>query len=312
MAETRTIAVFGATGAQGGSLVKALVAGGEFKIRALTRNVDSEKAKAIAALSSEIELVQADLDDVASIEKAFAGCYGAYVVTNWWEHMDGPREITQIENAVAAAKTTDLKHVVISTFEDTRKVVTNKDGYKIFDEKYIVPHLDSKGEHNEKFQAEIPSTLFFTSFYYENYIMFGMGPKKHSDDSPYAITMPMGDSKLVMVSVEDIGKMAAAIFSDSSLIGKSVYVSSDQLTVKEIADEFGKLMGEDVVYNAVPPSVYASFGFPGAEELANMFKVYDEYAEHFTSNRNLEDVKKVFEPKPFAVWLEENKAAFTS
>lgn len=310
MTEQRTIAVFGATGAQGGSLVKALLAGGEFKIRALTRNTESEKAKAIAALSSDIELMQADLDDVASIEKAFSGCHGAYVVTNYWEHMDAAREVTQFENATAAAKSADLKHVVLSTFECSREIIKNKDEYKVFNDKYFVPHFDGKGEHSERLQAEIPSTLFYTSFYYENFIAFGMGPKKMSVDAPYGVTMPMGESKLTMVSVEDIGKMAAAIFSDASLIGKSVYVASDHLTVKEIADEFGKVMEEEVVYNAVPVDVYAGFGFPGAEELANMFKFYDEYADHFTSTRDLDEVKKLIEPKPFSVWLEENKAAF--
>ena len=111
MADKKIIAVIGATGAQGGSLVRAIIAdkGGSFAARAITRNVDSEKAKALAAAG--VEVVKADIDDQKSLERAFAGAYGAFCVTNFWEHFSPERELTQAGNMARAAKAAGVQHV---------------------------------------------------------------------------------------------------------------------------------------------------------------------------------------------------------
>jgi hypothetical protein len=119
---------------------------------------------------------------------------------------------------------------------------------------------------------------FLTSFYYENFINFGMGPKAHGD-GPKSITFPIADSKMCINAVEDIGKFGAKIFEDESLIGKQVGVQSSALTGNEIAAVFEDVLGEKVVYNSVPRDVYAGFGFPGAEDLANMFQFFHEDAK---------------------------------
>ena len=121
MADKKIIAVVGATGAQGGGLVRAILAdrNGEFRVRALTRNPDSDKARALAAAGAE--LVRADLDDQASLERAFAGAHGVFALTNFWEHFSPEKELAQAGNQARAAKAAGVHHVIWSTLEDTRR-----------------------------------------------------------------------------------------------------------------------------------------------------------------------------------------------
>ena len=120
MSETKIIAVVGATGAQGGGLVRAIQAdpNGGFRARALTRSVDSDKAKALADLGAEV--VAADVDDLESIKQAFEGAYGAYCVTFFWEHFSPDKEMAQAQSMAQAAKDAGLQHLIWSTLEDTR------------------------------------------------------------------------------------------------------------------------------------------------------------------------------------------------
>ena len=117
------IAVFGATGAQGGGLVRAILADPQrrFRVRAISRNPASDKARALAALGAEI--CQADADDAASLGAAFAGAHGAYCVTNFWEHFSTARELAQAGAMAQAARAAGVRHVVWSTLEDTRRLV---------------------------------------------------------------------------------------------------------------------------------------------------------------------------------------------
>ncbi|MCH7516853.1 MAG: NmrA family NAD(P)-binding protein, partial [Bacteroidetes bacterium] len=123
MADKKVIAVLGATGAQGGGLVRAILAdkSGDFTARALTRNVNSDKAKALADMGAEV--VAADIDDYESLKKAFAGAYGVYGVTFFWEHFSPEKETAQAASIAKAAKENNVQHVIWSTLEDTRKWV---------------------------------------------------------------------------------------------------------------------------------------------------------------------------------------------
>lgn len=323
--EQKTIAIMGATGAQGGATVRAFAALKEsgntntlFKIRAITRNPDSEKAVAIR--DSVDEIVQANADDVESMTSALEGCYGAFLVSNFWDDMNVDHEMQILRNLKEAVKKAGVKHVVLSTLEDVRDFVDKKDGaskdtWKVLNEEHgmYVPHFDGKGAVTKEFQGEnLPVTYLYTTFYMENFIYFGMGPSRQSDSDPYAVTFPMGKEKLSMVTTADIGKMACAIFQDSSLIGKSVGVQSEALTCDEIAATFEKVCGQKVVYNAVPWDVYASFGFPGADDLANMFRFYEEDAEEFLALRNVSDEmkEKMGGVTSFEQFVIDNKAAF--
>src|SRR6201982_943723 len=193
---TKFIAVTGATGAQGGGLVRAILddpAGG-FKARAITRNPDSDAARALA--SQGIEVVQADLDDEASLTRAFAGAHGAFCVTNFWEHFSPEREKAQAENLARAARSAGVAHAIWSTLEDVRSYVPlGDDRIPTLTGGYKVPHMDAKGEANEFFRrAGVPTTYLYTSFYWDNMISFGMGPVR-GEDGTLGITLPLDDAK---------------------------------------------------------------------------------------------------------------------
>ncbi|MFA5805980.1 MAG: NmrA/HSCARG family protein [Melioribacteraceae bacterium] len=310
MADKKVIAVLGATGAQGGGLIRAILndKSGEFTARALTRDVNSDKAKALKDLGAE--LVAADIDNYESIKSAFNGTYGAYAVTFFWEHFSPEKEASQARSIARAAKETGLKHVIWSTLEDTRNWVPLDDNrMPTLGDKYKVPHFDSKGESNKLFTEQgVPVTFLLTSFYWDNFIYFGMGPKK-GPDGKLALTIPMGDKKLPGIAAVDIGKCAYGIFKKGNeFIGKTVGISGGHLTGKQMADTFTKELGQEVVYNSVSFDMYRSFGFPGAEDLGNMFQFKHDFENYFTGARNLEFSKSLNPSlKSFDDWLKENK-----
>ena len=309
MADTRTIAVIGATGAQGGGLVRAILNDAEsgFSVRALTRNVNSDKAKALAELGAEV--VAADVDDVESLNRAFEGAYAAYCVTFFWEHFSPEKEHAQAAGMAEAAKQAGLRHVIWSTLEDTRLwVPLDDDRMPTLMEKYKVPHFDSKGEANHLFTDQgLPVTFLLTSFYWDNFIHFGMGPKKGSDGK-LALTLPLDDKKLPGMAAEDIGKCAYGIFKNGGEhIGKTVAIAAEHLTGAEMAAALSKALGQEVAYNAVSPEVYRGFGFPGAEDLGNMFQFFCDFEEEVCGVRNPE-IAKALNPElqTFEDWLSEN------
>src|SRR6266480_5012291 len=210
-ADKKIIAVIGATGAQGGGLARAILndKNGSFIARAITRNPNSEKAKALADAGAEV--VAADLDDVKSLKKAFKDAYGAFCMTNFWEHLKPEKELAQARNRAQAAKDAGVRHVIWSTLEDTRKSIPlSDDRMPTLMGKYKVPHFDAKGEADSIFtELGVPTTFLVASFYWENFIQ--SGPKK-GPDGKLAITLPMGTKKLAGIASEDIGKVAYAIF----------------------------------------------------------------------------------------------------
>ena len=124
---TKIIAVIGATGAQGGGLVRAILEdpGGGFAVRAITRDVNSPKAKELARLGAEV--LAANIDDAASVERAFRGAYGAFLVTFFWDHFSPEKELDEARIMAGAAKRAGVQHVIWSTLEDTRKWVPLSD-----------------------------------------------------------------------------------------------------------------------------------------------------------------------------------------
>ncbi len=289
MAGKKIIAVVGATGAQGGGLVRAIMAdrGGDFTARALTRDPKSDSAKALAKLGAEV--VKADVDDVASLKKAFAGAHGAFCVTFFWAHFSPEKEVAHARNMAEAAKAAGVKHVIWSTLEDTRKWVPLSDSrMPTLQEKYKVPHFDGKGEADQIFtDLGVPTTFLLTSFYWDNMIYFGLGPKKGPDGS-IALTMPMGDKKLPGIAAEDIGKCAYGIFKKGrEYIGKTVGIAGQHLTGAQMAASLTKALGKNVRYNDVDPEVYRGFGFPGADDLGNMFQFKRDFEKDFCAARDL-------------------------
>lgn len=308
MSEKKIIAVVGATGAQGGGLARAILAdpGSEFSVRALTRDVSSDKAKALADAGAEV--VAADVDDTDSLRRAFRGAYGAYCVTFYWAHLSPEKEIAEARNMAVAAKDERLRHVIWSTFEDTREFIPLDDKrMPTLMGRYKVPHFDSKAEGNRAFlELGVPTTFLLTSFYWENFIMFGMGPVR-GEDGKLALTLPI-TKKMPSMSAEDIGRAAYGIFKRPELIGKTVGIAGEHLSGEEMAAGFRKALGEPVRYNQVSFDTYRAFGFPGADDLGNMFQFKCDFEEMYRGARSVEFTREL-NPSlmTFDQWLEKNK-----
>jgi uncharacterized protein YbjT (DUF2867 family) len=276
--------------------------------RAITRNPNSEKAQALRAAG--VDVVAGDADKPETLGTAFRGAYGAFLVTNFWEHFSAERELTQAQNMARAAKAAGLQHVIWSTLEDTRKWVPLEDGrLPTLQGKYKVPHFDGKGEADATFrELGVPTTFLLTAFYWENLIYFGMGPQR-GPDGALAITMPMDDKKLPSIAVEDIGKSAYGIFKRGrEFINKTVGIAGEHLTGAEMARALTRALGQEVRYNAVPPEVFRSFGFPGADDLGNMFQFNRDFDQYFRGARDLGFTRSLNpELQTFEQWLAKHK-----
>jgi uncharacterized protein YbjT (DUF2867 family) len=309
MSDKKIIAVLGATGAQGGGLVRAILAdkSSPFKPRALTRDVNSEKARVLAAAGAEV--VAADVDDPGTLRRAFEGAHGAFCVTFFWHHMSPEKELAEAGSMAEAAKQTGVAHVIWSTLEDTRRFVPlDDDRMPTLMGKYKVPHLDAKGEADGLFaRAGAPTTCLLTSFYWDNFVYFGAGPKR-GPDGKLALVLPMGDKKLPGIAAEDIGKCAHGIFKRGrEFIGKTVGIAGEHLSGAEMAAALTRALGEKVTYQDVPPEVYRSFGFPGADDLGNMFQFKRDFNDYFRGARSV-DFSRSLNPELQSLdqWLSRN------
>jgi uncharacterized protein YbjT (DUF2867 family) len=318
MTDKKIIAVVGATGAQGGGLARAILADpeGPFAVRALTRTPDSAKAKELAAQGAEV--VHADLDDEASMRKAFEGAYGAFIVTDFWVRRTPEEEaarsrpqmeLDQADTAARAAKQARLKHVVWSTLEDTRPHFEHLgSNAPMLDHGYTVPHFDAKAEANASFiRRSIPTTFLETTAYYEVLLM-GAGPHRGADGQ-LAITNAMGDSVLALVWSEDIGRTAYGIFrAGPRFIGRTISLAGAHVTGVELAELFTKVLGEQVVYRPMSNDQLRASGMPGIDEMANTWLFYAEAHESFVAARNLDRIREINpQLKPLEEWLTEHR-----
>jgi uncharacterized protein YbjT (DUF2867 family) len=319
MTDKEIIAVVGATGSQGGGLVRAILADpeGRFTVRALTRNADSGKAHELA--SQGVEVVEADLDDEASVRKAFDGAYGSFVVTNFWAQrtpeQDKARtraemELAQAATAARAAKDAGLRHVVWSTLEDTRPHFARLgiDVPTVFDS-YKVPHFDAKGEANAFFtELGVPTTFLQTTFFYEAFIVGGQGPHR-DEDGELVVTIPMAGNKLALIAADDIGRTALGVFRrGDDFIGKTVSIAGAHVTGEQLAAKFTTVLGEKVVYRPLTHDQMRASGQPGALEIANMYQFYSDASEYFTGVRDLDLVRELNpELQTLDSWLTQHK-----
>jgi len=309
MGNKKIITIFGATGAQGGGLARSILAdpNGPFAVRAVTRDVNSDAARALAAAGAEV--VAASLDDAAAVERAFAGAYGAYCVTFFWAHFSPERELAEARLMAQAARAAGLQHVIWSTLEDTRRWMQLDDPrMPTLMGRYKVPHFDAKGEADQFFRdAGVPTTFLLTSFYWDNLIHFGSGPKPAADGK-LDFVLPMGQAKLPGIAAEDIGRCAHGVFRrGGDLIGRSVGIAGEHLTGAEMAAALAKALGREVRHLDVTPDVYRSFGFPGADDLGNMFQFKRDFNADFCAARSV-DVSRALNPRlqTFGQWLGEN------
>lgn len=304
----KVIAVIGGTGSQGNGLVRAILDDpkGEFRARLVTRNATSGKARALAAAGAEV--VEADLDDVESLTAAFEGAYGAFCVTNYWEHMSPDREMAQAKNLATAARKAGVSHVVWSTLEDTRRwIPLGDDRMPTLMERFKVPHFDAKGEADAFFlETGVRTTRLLTTFYWDNLVHFGMEPQR-GEDGGLVFALPMGEARLAGIAAVDIGKCAFGVFqAGDQFVGKTVGIAGEHLTGAEMAKALGDVLGEPVSYFSVPFDTYRSFGFPGADDMGNMFQFYHDFNDVFTGARDVELARRLNpELRSFRGWLTE-------
>ena len=309
MTDKKVIAVVGATGAQGGGLVRAILAdpAGGFAVRAITRDPSSAAGQALAAAGAEV--VAGDVDDLDSLTRAFAGAYGAYCVTFFWAHFSPDKEQAQVKNMADAAVAAGVQHVVWSTLEDTRKWMAKGDNrMPTLMGKYKVPHFDAKGESDHFFtDAGVPTTFLLASFYWENLIGFGAGPKRDAEGM-LQFTLPIGDAPMAGIASDDIGRCAYGIFQrGTALVGARIGVAGEHLTGAEMAAAMASAIGQPVHYNAVTPAVYRAFGFPGAEDLGNMFQFYRDFEPDVNAMREVARSRSLNPAlQSFETWLATN------
>ena len=299
MPDTRTILVTGATGAQGGSVARHLLGKGGFAVHCLTRNPDSEKAAALQQAGAE--MVRGDLDDPASLRSALDGCQAVFGVTNYWEHFN--KEYAQGKNLVdAVAATNSVEHFVFSTLPSYKKISGGE---------LDVPHCDIKAQLEEETRERgLPATFVHVAFYYENFLSYF--PPQKQEDGTFAFGFPQGDTPLATYSVEDTGGVVAPIFErPDEYRGRTVGVVGDDLPPAEYAETMTRVLGKKVVYNYIPREVFASFGFPGADDLANMF----DFNRRFIPNRraDVEACRRVYPSmQRFEPWLQAHQDKFRS
>jgi uncharacterized protein YbjT (DUF2867 family) len=311
MTEAKIIGVMGATGAQGGGLARAILDDphGGFACRAITRQPESERARALAELGAEV--VQADLDDADSLVEAFQGAHGAYCMTNFFEHFSADRELEQAANLAAAAKAAGISHAVWSTQWDSR------DRYPIEDDRlptlqgrYKLPHWDAKGEANRFFtDSGVPTTFLHLPTFWDNFLT-PEAPQRpqRGPDGVLAIMAPMGDMRLPGIAAEDIGRCAYGIFkAGPDFTGKSVGVAAEYLSGTQLAAGLYDAVGERVRFDHVPVDAMRASMLPGADLTANMFQLIEENLDDYCAQYDVA-LSRSLNPRlqKFAGWLAAN------
>jgi hypothetical protein len=209
-----------------------------------------------------------------------------------------------------AAKDAGVSHVIWSTLEDTRRRVPLTDGrLPTLKDKYKVPHFDAKGEADQLFAQRVPTTYLLAAFYWDNFIHFGMGPRT-GPDGQLALALPLGGGRLPGIAAEDIGGCAHGVFRrGAELIGKHVGIAGEILSGAEMAAAFSRALGRPVAFRDVPFDRYRALGFPGADDLGNMFEYQALYNDEFCKGRDVA-LSRALNPglQPLASWLDRNKS----
>lgn len=264
-----TIAVVGATGAQGGGVVDALLARGKFAVRAFTRNPDSDRAKALAERG--VEVVHADLQQPETLQAAFDGAYGAFVVTNFWEEGVGPGEEEQGEAAVRAAKAAGVQHFIWSTLPNCKAISGGDVAVEHFTSKALVDDaVDAAGFESYTF-VEPP-------FYFSN--LTGVMAPQPMEGGAKGWAVPMDPAKRCIHAgdISEFGKLVVAAFENAGRVGKGgrLAMAAETLSWNDIVERLNA-EGHEFSVVQVPAEAYDGF-FPGAAELREMFQWFERYS----------------------------------
>jgi len=257
----KVIAVVGATGQQGGAVVRALQAGKQFKVRALTRNPAKHRELAD-------EVVEADLNRPETLASAFNGAYGVFLVTNFQEH--GTDELKQATVAVRAAEDAGVKHFVWSTLPDVEAISGGN---------FNVPHFTGKAKVDRivKEAGFANHTFVIAPFYYQN-LVGALAPQKQTDGSmTWALPLDPTVRSIHMGDITELGDIVAGAFAHPDQAGHGEYLPlvGDFLSFNEIIDTLNR-QGHNFSFNHVPKEIFAGL-FPGAAEIAEMFNYFQAH-----------------------------------
>ena len=285
-----TIAVFGATGAQGGSVVQHLKRHGAYRVRALTRNPESYAGPAD-------EAVGADLNAEASLDKALAGAYGVFLVTNFWDK--GTDEVEQGRVALRAARQAGVEHVVWSSLPNVEEIAGGR---------WEVPHFTDKARVDAMVrEAGFPRfTIVQPPFYFENLV--GMMAPQPMQDGRKGWTLPIDpDAPVIhMGAISEFGSLVAGAFArPEQSAGQTLAMSAGLYSFADVVKAYAAASGEDVGFARVPHEVFSGF-FPGAHEISEMLGYFEEhtYMGPDSATRIAEGKGVALSPfTPLSAWL---------
>ena len=289
----KLIAVFGATGQQGGGVVRALQAGGQFEVRALTRSPDKHRELAE-------EVVEGDLNRPETLKTAFEGVHGVFLVTNFREA--GPDEAKQATAAVRAAKNAGVKHFVWSTLPNVEAISGGR---------FDVPHFTGKARIDRIVkEAGFPHhTFVIAPGYYQNFVGF-LAPQKQADGSVgWALPLDPDVRCLHMGDIRELGNIVAGAFAHPDEAGNGEYLPlvGDFMSFTEIVETLNR-QGHEFSFKQIPREVFAGL-FPGAAELAKMIGYWEThtYLGSDSSDR-IALANKIAgrQPTKFATWAQVN------
>ena len=257
----KLIAVVGATGQQGGAVVRALQADQQFKVRALSRNPAKH-----GGVGDQV--VQADLNRPETLLAAFEGAHGAFLVTNVWEQ--GTSEVEQATAAVRAAKEAGVKHLIWSTLPDVEAISRGK---------FRVPHFTDKAKADRivKEAGFGNYTFVIAPFYYQN-LTGVLAPQKQTDGSlGWALPFDPTVRSIHMGDITELGVLVAGAFAHPEQAGQGEYLPlvGDFVSFNEVIDTLNR-QGHNFSFNQVPKEVFAGL-FPGAAEIAEMFSYFQAH-----------------------------------
>lgn len=292
----KTILVTGATGAQGGSVAAHLLRAGKFAVRALTRKPESDEARSLARAGAQV--VHGDLADPASLHAACRDCYAVFGVTNYLEH--GETETGHGKNLADAAKAAGIEHFIYSTMPSSKKLTGGA---------IVLPHFETKVAIEQHIRSlGLRASFVNVAFYYENFIHFF--PPRPQPDGSLAFSFPIGDTPLAAVAVEDLGGIVAAMFDrPAEFAGKTIGVAGDEMPAAKYAEIMGRVTSRKIAFQHIPREQFAAFGFPHAQEIADMFEVFRTYVG--SRQADIAQCRSLYPPvQTFETWMRAHRQHF--
>lgn len=235
------------------------------------------------------------MEDAGSLRAALDGCYGAFGVTNFWEVFEKEHDLGK--NLMDAVASSTVEHFIFSSLPHVDAITGGE---------LKVPHFDIKAKLAEYgVKLGIPMTQVHVAFYFENFLSFF--PPRKQEDGTYSFGFPQGETNLSGVSVADVGGVVAQLFADCErFLGRTVGIVGEDAPPDQYAKTLSHVLHKPVVYHHVPREVFAGFGFPGADDLANMFDFNRRY--QLSRQADQDESKRLYPGmQTFAAWAEAHR-----